>query len=53
MSTKNRNIKIKREGDGKINLFVCCTDCGFKKLKAIDEEELGYLIEVLILLFEV
>ena len=27
---KIRNIKIKREMDGKINLYPRCIDCGFK-----------------------
>ena len=41
MFIKNRNIKIKREIDG--NIYSRCTDCGFKNLETIDEEELSYL----------
>ena len=29
--TNNCNIKIKREIDGKINLYSPCIDCGFEK----------------------
>ena len=36
--TKNNNIKIKPEADGKINLFSCCIDCGFKKFKLYEKQ---------------
>lgn len=38
MFTKNRNIKLRRENDGKINLYFHCLDCNFKKFAIIDEE---------------
>ena len=43
MFTRNRNIKIKREIDGKDNFYSHCIDCGFKKCKTIDEKELSDL----------
>ena len=48
MLTKSRNIKIKRKIDGKINLYFCCIDSGFKKFETIDEEELSYSLKGLI-----
>ena len=48
MFAKNRNIKIKREIDGKSNLHSRCIDFGFKKFENIDEKELSYLLKVLI-----
>ena len=41
---KNRK-KIIRKIDGKINLYSCCIDYGFKKFEAIDEEKLSYLVK--------
>ena len=41
MSTKNSNIKIKHEIDGKINLYSRCIACRFKKFKTNDKEELS------------
>ena len=35
MFTKNKNIKIKRKIDRKINFYSCCIDCGFKKFETI------------------
>ena len=46
MFTKNRNIKIKCEIDGKINLYSRCIDCNFKKCETIDKRELIYLLRV-------
>ena len=48
MLTKSRNIKIKRQIDGKINLYFCCIDSGFKKFETIDEEKLSYSLKGLI-----
>ena len=48
MSTKNKNIKIKREVDGKISPYSCCINWGFKKFETIDGEELSHLLESLI-----
>ena len=48
MFAKNKNIKIKREIDGKINLCSCCTYCGFKTFETIYQEKLSYIIESLI-----
>ena len=48
MLTKSRNIKIKRKIDGKINLYFCCIDSGFKKFETIDEEKLSYSLKGLI-----
>ena len=45
MFTKYKNIKVKREIDGKINLYFHCIDCGHKKFKTIDEEKLSYLLK--------
>ena len=46
--TKNRNVKIKRDIDGKINLYSGCIDCSFKKFETNDEEEMSYLLKDLI-----
>ena len=43
MLANSRNIKIKLEIDGKINLYSPCIDSGFKKFQTIDEAELSYL----------
>ena len=57
MFTKNNNIKVKREIDGKIYLYSQCNNCGFKTFTIIDKEDLSdllnYLIYNVILLFEV
>ena len=45
---ENRNIKIRRKIDGKINLYSLCTDCSFKLFENVDEEELSYLFKGLI-----
>ena len=39
MFTRNNNIKIKCEMDGKINLYSCCIGCGFKKFATTDKGE--------------
>ena len=44
--TKNNNIKIKREIDGKNNYYSRCIDCGFKKFETIKENELSDLLKV-------
>ena len=49
MFTKNTHIKKKREIDGKINFCSRCIDCAFKKFGTINEEELSYLLESLIM----
>ena len=43
--TKNYNIKIECEIDGKINLYSHCFACGFKKFESIEKEELSYFFE--------
>ena len=48
MFTKNRNVKIKRDIDGKINLYSGCIDCSFKNFETSDEEEMSYLLKDLI-----
>ena len=47
MFTKINDIKRKCKIDGKINLYSCCINCGFKKIETIDEEELSYLTKFL------
>ena len=37
--THKSNIKIKRETDGKINLYSYCVNCGFKTFKTIDKKK--------------
>ena len=52
MFTKNKNIKIKREIDSKMNLYylyLYCIGCNFKKLETIDKEEVSYLLDGLII----
>ena len=44
----SNNIKIKLEIYGKINLYSCCNDCGFKMFETNGEEELSYLLKGLI-----
>ena len=41
----NINIKLKREIDGKINLYSRCNDWSFKKFATIDEDEIGDLLK--------
>ena len=41
MFTKNKNIEIKCKIVGKINIYSCFIDRGFKKFATIDEEELS------------
>ena len=41
MFTKNRNIKIKREIDQKINLYSRCIDYYFKYFETIDKKGLS------------
>ena len=48
MFTKNRNVKIKRDIDRKINLYSGCIDCSFKKFETSDGEEMSYLLKELI-----
>ena len=43
---KHDNIKIKREKDGKFNLYYRCNHCGFKKFKTINEKEFCGLLKV-------
>ena len=43
----NNNIKMKHEIDGKIDLYVHCIECGFKKFGTIDKEELSDLLKIL------
>ena len=39
MFTKNKNIRIKREIDRKINPYSYCNDCSFKKFITTDEKK--------------
>ena len=48
MFTKNKNLNLKREINGKINFCFRFIDYDFKKIETIDEEKLSYLLEVLI-----
>lgn len=48
MFTENRNVKINREIDSKVSLYLCLIDCGFKTFETINEEELNYLFKGLI-----
>ena len=49
MFTKDRNTKIIRKLDEKINnLYSCCIDCGLKNFETIHEKGLSYLLERLI-----
>ena len=45
--TNNNNIKIKREIEGKTNLYSYCNYCNFKQFETIDEEKLNNLLESL------
>ena len=38
MFTKSRNIKTKRETDGKINIYSRFIYCGFKNLKLLKKQ---------------
>ena len=42
---KKRDIAAKREIDGKINLYSCCSNCGFQRFESNDEEELSYFFQ--------
>ena len=44
--TKNKNIKIKRKIDQKINSYFCCIDCGLKKFETINEKKVTYVLKV-------
>ena len=44
MFTKNKNIKIKREINGKSIFYSSYNDCVFKKFVTIDKEELKDLL---------
>ena len=44
--TKNKNIKIKRKIDRKINSYFCCIDCGLKKFETINEKKVTYVLKV-------
>ena len=41
----NWSIKVKREIDGKINIYSRCNDCSFKKVTPIDKEEISDLLK--------
>ena len=49
MFTENKNTKVKRKIDGKINIYSRCNDCSFKKFSAIDKEKLSDLWKDLII----
>ena len=40
------DIKIKREVDGKIDLYSDCFNCNFERFIAINKEELSGLFEI-------
>lgn len=40
------DIKIKREVDGKIDLYSDCFNCNFERFRAINKEELSGLFEI-------
>ena len=44
--TKNKNIKIKRKIDQKINSYFCCIDCGLKKFETVNEKKITYVLKV-------
>ena len=44
MFSKNSNITIKRKIYGERNLYSRSMDCGFKKFKTIDKEQLSYIL---------
>ena len=48
MFTKNNNIKVKHDIDGKFNLYSPCNDFSFKKFAIIDKEKLSDLLKDLI-----
>ena len=41
---KNKNIKLKREIDGKINLYSGCVGSDFKKFAISNEKEISDLL---------
>ena len=43
---KNSSIEVKREIDGKINLYSRCIDCIFKKIETVNENKLNDLLKV-------
>ena len=43
---KNSSIEVKREIDGKINLYSRCIDCVFKKIETVNENKLNDLLKV-------
>lgn len=45
--SSNSNITIKLQIDGRINLYCYCVDCGSKKVKTIDKEELRDLLKTI------
>ena len=45
--TNKNEIKIKREIDGKINLYSNCINCGFNKFQNIGEEEISDILKSL------
>ena len=48
MFTKNNNIKVKHDIDGKFNHYSPCNDFSFKKFTIIDKEKLSDLLKDLI-----
>ena len=45
--TKNSDIEIKGEIDGKISLYSYCIDCGFKQFETTDYEKISNLLNYL------
>ena len=45
MFKKSKINKLKRKIDGKINLYLCCVGCSFKKLLTLNEGEINVLFE--------
>ena len=43
---KNSSIEVKREIDGKINLYSRCIDCVLKKFETVNENKLNDLLKV-------
>ena len=43
--TKNSDIEIKGEIDGKISLYSYCIDCGFKQFETTDYEKISNLLK--------
>ena len=48
MFTKNNNIKVKRDINGKFNLYSPCQDFSFKRFATINKEELSDLLKDLV-----